>query len=168
MTDRNTTFACLALAFAAVCGSAQAQSTYTATAVNMRAGPGGFYPVVTVLGPSLPVTVLGCIASYEWCDVSAGGARGWVWAGNINYVSSDGATSPLRNWAPARVQVEPFGVESYWNEHYRDRPWYGERRRWAQREMPVPGRRGQERRIVPQAPMAPPPGQQGPFLQQNP
>jgi uncharacterized protein YraI len=123
MTSSKSTFlASVAIALAAWGGSAQAQSTYTATAVNMRAGPGGFYPVVTVLGPSLPVTVLGCIASYEWCDVSAGGARGWVWAGNINYVSNDGATSPLRNWAPARVEVVPFGVERYWSDHYRDRP----------------------------------------------
>jgi uncharacterized protein YraI len=171
MTIHTRFLAAATLALAGLCGAAQAQaqSTFTATTVNMHAGPGGSYPVVTVLGPSLPVSVLGCTTSYQWCDVSAGGARGWVWAGNINYVSPDGATSALRDWAPARVEVVPFAVDRYWGEHYRDRPWYGERRRWAQRDTPR-DRRAEPQRMPPQPATVPPPGAPGapPFMLHNP
>ena len=170
-----------ALALGAMCGSAQAQSTFTATTVPMHAGPGGGYPVVTVLGPNLPVSVLGCTADYEWCDVSAGGARGWVSSRVINYVSHDGATSALRDWAPARVEVVPFALDRYWGEHYRDRRWYGDRGRWAQEDRGR-DRRDQhdqrERRYEPQPrvqrqpPTVPPPNTPGapgaPYLDRNP
>jgi uncharacterized protein YraI len=173
MTNKSILLGGVTLALAGFCGGAQAQSTFTATTVNMHAGPGGGYPVVTVLGPSLPLTVLGCTTRYDWCDVSAGGARGWVSSSLINYVSPDGATSALRDWAPARVEVVPFAVDRYWGEHYRDRPWYGERRRWAQEDRGRDRReqrREPESRLQPQPQTVPPPGAPGapPFMQHNP
>lgn len=112
--------------------AAHAQSMYTATTVELRAGPGPMYPAVVVLAPQTQVAVQGCVADYSWCDIAAGGYRGWAYAGSINYMPSSGAaTAPLMSWGSAlRIPVVPFALNNYWGEHYRDRRWYGERQRY--------------------------------------
>ncbi len=49
---------------------AQSQA-YTNSTVNVRAGPASDYPVVTQLPGGVPVSVMGCISNYQWCDVAA-------------------------------------------------------------------------------------------------
>lgn len=112
--------------------AAHAQSITTATTVELRAGPGPWYPAVVVLAPQTQVAVQGCVADYSWCDIAAGGYRGWVYAGYINYMPANGAaTAPLMNWgSELRIPVVPFAVDRYWGEHYRDRRWYGDRQRY--------------------------------------
>jgi len=91
---------------------ALAQSAFTTQAVNVRAGPDRAFPLVTWLQPGTPVTVIGCTNGWRWCDVVAGGWRGW---GYSRYLSG-----PIRSRAP----VITFSVGSYWGAHYRGRPWY--------------------------------------------
>jgi len=133
-------FVALAVVLAALCGPALAQKTFTGTTVNVRAGPGPAYPVVAVVSPGLRISVQGCTADFRWCDVQAGPSRGWMYAGNINYLSDEGATSPLLNWDSQQtgIPVISFGLENYWTQHYRDRPWYRDRGRWAQPGGPPP------------------------------
>ncbi len=132
--------ALLAMAMAVLPGLAQAQpqSAVTAKNVNLRAGPARDYPVVAVLPPGFPLTVQGCLPEYTWCDVIAGASRGWMYAGNINYYYQ-GSYVPVPSYAPLLgIAVLGFILDDYWGDHYYDRPWYPERRRWIHRPAPQP------------------------------
>ena len=48
---------------------------YPITNVNLRAGPGTYYPVITVVPTHAPLSILGCLGDYMWCDVLFGGNR---------------------------------------------------------------------------------------------
>jgi uncharacterized protein YraI len=121
---------------------AAAQTATTAKNVHLRAGPAREYPVVAVLPAGMEVSVLGCLSGYSWCDVIAGAERGWVWAGNLNYLYQ-GAYVPLIPYAQQiGVVVAPFVFFDYWSDHYRNRPWYPDRDRWARPPRhPPPGLR---------------------------
>jgi uncharacterized protein YraI len=58
--------------------SAFAFSARTVTHVNMRAGPGRSFHVITVLRPRTSVSIRQCTRSRGWCNVSARRHRGWV------------------------------------------------------------------------------------------
>lgn len=119
-----------ALALAAPLSLAAQQLAITAKAVNLRAGPDRFYPVVAVLPPNAQVAVQGCIPDYRWCDVSFGYERGWLYAGNLRYAHQQGYV-PLVGIAPViGITILSFGIHDYWGTHYRDRSWYGDRQRW--------------------------------------
>lgn len=131
------------LAWALIAGAdARAATPATATAsVNMRAGPGTGYPVVTTLPEQAALTVFGCTASTTWCDVAWGPNRGWVAATYIALPYQGRVTVLTPVVAPAvGVTVVVFG-QSYWNTYYVGRPWYGH---WHvyHRPAPPPPRRG--------------------------
>lgn len=111
---RSLALACMMLASV----SALAQTAMTLREVNMRAGPDAVFPVVTWLNSQDIVQVQGCVEGFTWCDVVAGRQRGWV---NAHY---------LRNVFPSRVPVVTFSVEQYWDEHFRNRRWYGNKADW--------------------------------------
>ena len=98
--------------------AALAQTAATRQAVNMRAGPDRAFPVVTWLPAHTPVRVFGCTSRWRWCDVSAGRSRGWV---DARYLS-DGVR---------RAPIVRFSVPSYWERHYRGRPWDANRNQWS-------------------------------------
>ena len=110
---------------------AAAQTATTAKDVHLRAGPAREYPVVAVLPAGTEVSMQGCLSGYSWCDVIAGAERGWVWARNLDYLYQ-GAHVPLIPYAgQIGIVVAPFIFFDYWSEHYRNRPWYPDRDRWA-------------------------------------
>lgn len=57
---------------------ANASVAYTTNGLNMRAGPGTSYPVITTLPQGAAVQISGCTAGYGWCDASYGNMSGWV------------------------------------------------------------------------------------------
>jgi uncharacterized protein YraI len=144
------------LALAALSGSppalAQAQyPAFTSGPVNLRAGPSRDYPIVAVLPAGFQVLVQGCLSDFRWCDIVAGYDRGWVYAGNILY-NYDNNMQPIVTWGPMiGIGVIGFAFNDYWPRYYRNRPWYGERHRWADVRPP---------RYV--APLPPPPAQRPP------
>ena len=110
---------------------AQGQPAVTAKQVNLRAGPARDYPLVATLQGGYPVSVLGCVEDYRWCDVLAGDIRGWVYAGNISY-AYQGNYVPLVEYAPLiGIGILGFVINDYWGSHYRHRPFYRERERWS-------------------------------------
>ena len=128
----------IALASLAGLAAAQGRPALTATEVDLRAGPAHDYPVVTVLPRSFPLSVLGCLEDFSWCDVLAEGNRGWLYAGHISY-PWQGSQVPLIDYGPAAgIGVLGFVVYDYWGHHYRNRPWYRDRDRWAHRPHPHP------------------------------
>ena len=59
--------------------SAYAETTATAwTDLNLRAGPGVSYDVLTVIPATQSVTVDGCLDASNWCRVSHGEVNGWA------------------------------------------------------------------------------------------
>jgi uncharacterized protein YraI len=136
---------CLAagLAFAASDVHAQTEA-YTSEPVDLYAGPGDAYPVVTEIGPNVPVEVMGCVGDYSWCDVALPGVRGWVYAGYLTY-PYQGSYVPLEGYGAAiGLPIVSFAIGSYWGSFYRDRPWYHDRDRWAHVPPPERGARPPE------------------------
>jgi uncharacterized protein YraI len=127
---------------------ALAQTAFTTQAVNVRAGPDRAFPLVTWLRPGTPVNVIGCTSGWRWCDVVAGGWRGWVYS---RYLSG-----PIRSRAP----VITFSVGSYWGAHYRGRPWYSSQPGW--NNWGSPGFRPPPPPPRPRPPVARPPALQPP------
>ena len=115
------------------------QQAYTNSPVNMRAGPAGDYPIVTQLPGGMPVTVMGCISGYTWCDVVVPNLRGWVYAGRLSYPYQGGNVPILTYGTTIGLPIVTFSIGSYWGSYYRGRPWYNQQSRWANRPPPRPG-----------------------------
>lgn len=133
--------ACLVTGLVLVSSDASAQTAaYTSQPVDLYAGPSGDYPVVSELGPGQPVTVMGCVSDYSWCDVTVPGLRGWVYGGYLSYPYQGGYV-PLTSYGAAiGLPIVAFSLGAYWGSFYRDRPWYGEQQRWEHVPPPERGR----------------------------
>lgn len=98
-----------AIAGAALAGAmalptaALAQSALVATDLNLRIGPGPGYEVVTVIPANESITLVGCLESLAWCEVSFGGHTGWVYADYLTY-EVEGGPVVIRE-AATRVEV---------------------------------------------------------------
>lgn len=115
-----------------VTASAYAANGYVTENVYLRAGPDPGYPSVAMLNAGTPVAIEGCVNGWSWCDVDAGGNRGWV---DGNLLQDD--------YRGQRVLVPQYGVQigipiigfvfaTYWQDHYRHQSWYSQRQRWSQ------------------------------------
>ncbi len=133
-------FVCAGLAgLIAAPGGAFAQTQgYTNGPVNLRAGPGRDYPVVSQLPGGIPVTVMGCLSGYAWCDVALPNLRGWAYAGRLSY-PYQGSNVPLLTYGTViGIPIVTFSIGSYWGSYYRGKPWYGQQSHWANRPPPPP------------------------------
>jgi uncharacterized protein YraI len=108
---------CGLLIWAALSSQAALSQTFTTQSVNVRAGPDRSFPLVTWLPPRTQVRLWGCTSGWRWCDVSARGRRGWVHSRYLSNISR-------------RTPIIAFSVGSYWDLHYRGRPWYAGRPGW--------------------------------------
>lgn len=111
--------------------AAQEPNGYPITDVNLRAGPGTEYPVILTVPADAPITILGCLPDYTWCDSVFENYRGWM---SAVYLSgySEGDYYLLRDYAPdLGYQRVTFNIDAYWDSYYRDEPFYGDRGRWA-------------------------------------
>ncbi|RFU47686.1 SH3 domain-containing protein [Paraburkholderia sp. DHOC27] len=127
---RTLTRAALASLLALPCFAFAQVQAYTNQPVNLMAGPDDSYPVVTGLGPNQPLTVMGCVSDYSWCDVALDDLRGWIYGDAINY-PYEGNYVPLPSYgAVIGLPVVVFSIDSYWGRYYQGRPWYGDRDRW--------------------------------------
>src|SRR6185312_3000113 len=91
--------------------------------VNMRAGPGTGYAVITTIPAGAPIEVIGCSS---WCQVAFGGTEGFA---SANYVSgarvgtSYGAAAPYAYAAPP--VYEGYYGDGYYGDRYYDDSYYG-------------------------------------------
>ncbi len=123
---------CAALGFSLFATTAAlAGEGYITQSVNLRAGPDSGYPSVARLRAGTSIQIEGCVDDWSWCEVNNGYERGWVAA---NYIQEE--------YEGRRVYVPEYGVRigipivsfafgAYWNDHYRNRSWYGNRERWS-------------------------------------
>ena len=105
---------------------------YPITDVNLRAGPGTEYPVLVTVLTDAPITILGCLEDYAWCDIIFEEHRGWM---RSIYLAGyyDGEYYLLSDYAPdLGYQTVTFDVAAYWNSNYRDEPFYNDQHRVAE------------------------------------
>ncbi|WP_323049812.1 SH3 domain-containing protein [Caballeronia mineralivorans] len=140
------------------------QQAYTNSPVYMFAGPAGDYPAVAQLPGGVPVTVMGCVSDYSWCDVVVPNLRGWVYGANLSYPYQGNNVPILTYGMVIGLPIVTFSIGSYWDRYYRGRPWYNDRSRWE--SHPPPRREPGEGGRPPQGPQpghgegGRPPGQQ--------
>jgi uncharacterized protein YraI len=119
----------------AVPALAHAADGYVTGNVTLRAGPAPDYPLIALIPAGTEVDVQGCTDGWEWCDVIAYGNRGWI-AGN--YVEYEYENQPVllpAYGAQIGIPIVTFVIGSYWDNHYRNRPFYRERSRWYRRPI---------------------------------
>jgi uncharacterized protein YraI len=111
---------------------ASAQEAFTTSDVNMRAGPGSRYPVVTTIPADREVFIHGCLSNWDWCDVSWRRNRGWVFSDYLEalYRSRRIGFDEYRTFIDIPFVSFSFG---YWDRHYRNRPWFDDWDRWDDR-----------------------------------
>ena len=103
---------------------------YTVRAATMRAGPDRDYPPVRKIPKNRRVEVFGCLNDWSWCDVGYRRDRGWV-AAHLLSADYRGRRQRFDSVAPyIGIGVLAFMFGTYWDNHYRGRPFYSERNRW--------------------------------------
>ena len=130
----------LGLAIALVLGAplaAHAADAYVVADISLQAGPDTDYPPIDNLSAGTEVEVNGCIEGYSWCDVSVGDDRGWVPG---SYLEEEYESQPvyLVDYGPRiGIPVVTFDIGVYWDRHYHNRPFYGQRTQWVNRHIAV-------------------------------
>jgi uncharacterized protein YraI len=116
---------CALMSTTAISG-AHALNAFATTDLNMRAGPGPEYPVVTTIENNGGVDIHGCVQS--WCDLSWQGTRGWAYS---PYLAVDQGGTRVIVAEAGQVPQAEFQVGAYWDQNYQDRPFYQERERYS-------------------------------------
>jgi uncharacterized protein YraI len=111
---------------------ASAQEAYTTGDVNMRAGPGSRYPVVTTIPEDRQVYIHGCLSNWDWCDVSWRRNRGWVLSDYLEALYRNRRVDFDEYRTFVDIPFVTFGF-GYWDRYYRDRPWYDDWDHWHHR-----------------------------------
>ena len=127
---RRTLFA---LAIAAMPAMALAEDAFTLQPTDIYAGPSSEYPQIATLPPNTEVGVAGCLSDWSWCDVTFANDRGWVWAGDLGAPYQSGRVAIIEYGSRLRLPVVTFSIDSYWDAHYRSRPFFRERSTWVSR-----------------------------------
>jgi uncharacterized protein YraI len=110
---------------------------YVITNVNMYAGPDVQYPVVLTVPVNSWISVQGCTAGWQWCDVITGPYRGWVAGTYIAYMYNNQPVYVVDYGARIGIPIVSFTIGTYWARYYTSRPFYRDRARWYARPMPI-------------------------------
>ncbi|HZQ62231.1 MAG TPA: SH3 domain-containing protein [Casimicrobiaceae bacterium] len=123
----------VAAALSCLPAAAFAARAYLLSGAPIFAGPGNDFPVVAQAGRGVGVNVNGCLSDYSWCDVSLGGNRGWVYAGDLAYPYQNRRVPILEYGPRLSLPLITFSLGTYWDRYYRGRPFYRERGDWENR-----------------------------------
>jgi uncharacterized protein YraI len=121
------------MAALALPGAARAEMVrgYANASTDVLAGPRNDFPMVAHVATGTNVDILGCTASYAWCDIAWNGNRGWVDARYLDSMHDNRRAPVMDSYVRQNMPIEVFEQRSYWDSNYHDRPFYTERRWWA-------------------------------------
>jgi uncharacterized protein YraI len=114
---------------------AYANDGFLVSDISLQSGPDSEYPPIGDLQAGTEVDVQGCIEGYAWCDVIVGDDRGWVPG---SYLEEEYENQPvfLVDYGPRiGIPVVSFSIGAYWDAHYHNRPFYGQRTEWVNRHF---------------------------------
>jgi uncharacterized protein YraI len=103
---------------------------YTNSNVGLLAGPGLDYPTVSEVQSGVNVDIHGCVQGFLWCDVDWNGQRGWIEGRFLDSIYKDKRASIITSGSQENVPTVVWEQRTYWDNNYRDRPFYTERRYW--------------------------------------
>ncbi len=124
---KKTLAAAVALGAFVVTAPASAVPGYATGRLEVRAGPDHDYPTVGFARPGSRIEINGCLRDWSWCDVTTRSDRGWVRGREIQ---AEYRGRRVAYGSPWHTPVVSFTFGSYWDNHYRNRPFYRERVRW--------------------------------------
>ena len=111
-------------------GAAEAATGFTINDFNLYAGPGREFPRLERVPNNARLEVHGCLRSYDWCDVSYRGERGWI-DGNGLVFRDRGRRIVVRDYGPRySLPMISFNFGSYWDTHYKTHRFYRDRTRF--------------------------------------
>ncbi len=123
------------LAFAGVAGTADAAvDGFVTHKMTLRAGPGANFPALATIKGNPSIDIYGCTAGGNWCDVGYRGVRGWGNGKNMVGEFRAKRYSVNRYQERLGVPVVEFNQSRYWNDNYRDRPFYRTTTYWSHGE----------------------------------
>ena len=110
-------------------GAAMAASSAVVTGdLNVRTGPGPGYQRYGTIPAGDEVTVYGCLAGYNWCDIDWAGGRGWVSGNYLLTLGRQYYRRPLSSVGVyVGVPVLGFDPYDYHRRYYTGRSWYHDR-----------------------------------------
>jgi uncharacterized protein YraI len=106
--------------------SAFAANGYATANVNMRTGPGVYYPRITVIAAGSAVSIYDCTHGHRWCSVGWRGYRGWVSGRYLRFIG----------YRP-RIYAPP---DIYFDFDFREPRWRDRHDRW-HKARPYPRRK---------------------------
>ncbi len=142
--------ALVASAFSAQTAAA-AERAYITSSVNLRTGPDAGYPRIVTLSSGENVQVFGCVNDWSWCDVATRYERGWVSSSYLDYDDGGRRTRIYGNGPRLGLPILTFVLGTYWDAHYRDRSWYGQRSQWERQPPQRPRQNTAPRNANPRA-----------------
>ncbi|HEX4479773.1 MAG TPA: SH3 domain-containing protein [Rudaea sp.] len=117
--------------------AALANDAYVVSDISLQSGPDTDYPPIDNLSAGTEVDVQGCVEGFSWCDVIVGEDRGWV-PGSFIEEEYDNQPEFLVDYGPRiGVPIVSFNIGVYWDAHYHNRPFYGQRTEWVNRHIAV-------------------------------
>lgn len=119
----------------ALATDAMAAEAYLVDNTDLYAGPDADYPQISSLPAGMPVSVYGCTSAWEWCDVQANEDRGWVSGEFLQYEYQNQRVILPSYGAQIGIPIVAFSLGVYWQAHYHNRPWYGQREDWSHRSF---------------------------------
>jgi uncharacterized protein YraI len=132
---KRITYSLAALVLCAPLAAQAAAEGWVVDDISLQAGPDPGYPSIVELNAGTPVSIQGCIDGWTWCDVVAGGDRGWV-PGTFLEEDYGGQRVVVIDYGPRiGIPVVNFSLGLYWDQHYHNRPFYTQREQWVSRAI---------------------------------
>lgn len=101
-------------------------------ATMLRAGPEQGYPQVRRIEQGQQVQLFGCLSDRSWCDVRLGQDRGWVSGPDLQAEYRGRRDSVANLYGEFQMGDRDFRIGDYWDDNYRQQPFYADRARWEQ------------------------------------
>lgn len=101
-------------------------------ATMLRAGPEQGYPQVRRIEQGQQVQLYGCLSDRSWCDVRLGQDRGWVSGPDLQAEFRGRRDSVANLYGQFQLGDRDFRIGDYWDDNYRQQPFYADRMRWEQ------------------------------------